>query len=169
MGLVQQPLPELLAKVEAEAQKHAKDREEYDKFVTAGMRYMFQPKIVNVLKREIGKGDDPAIEVGEGVAGITMILSKNVGKEVTIETIIPAAITMMVHGMDAMAKAGLIEINEETVGEATNALCMKLLELMGITPQMLNHAAGRVNEELANPEFAAKAQQSMGGMQNGTA
>jgi hypothetical protein len=150
------------------AAENAPDKQMFGKLVLAGQKYMFNPKVAKQLKAYLQKPDNRSPQaLGAGVAGITLSVVQQSGVKMDPLVMIFGGLALLSHALQFLRDAGL-GMPKEDVAEAAGAFMLQFMDAIGLKQPLINQAAGKVNEALQDPAFAAQAQSAMGG-QNGAA
>lgn len=117
-------------------------QEPYQRFVIAGLKVMFDEKthqmMLDALKAEGPLGQ----KVGEGVAGLIMLLLSKSKGQPPMEILIPAGIEFVLQAFDYVEKTGMAQTTEGDVGTAMEVMIETLLKQMGANMDGWNEMTG---------------------------
>lgn len=133
-------------------------QEAYDRVVLAGMKVLFSKESHQLLMDEIqGQGPVPQ-RLGEGVAGLMLLLFKESNQTIPPQVIVPAGTELMMQVADFLKKTGLMPVSDQDVGAAMEIMIMKILQAFGVDPMQMQQMLNQYD----NTKVDAAAQQ-MGG------
>lgn len=134
-------------------------QEAYDRVVVAGMKIMFSKETHRIMLKEMQKEGPVGQRLGQGVAGLMLIMVKESNNTMPPQIIIPAGIELLMQAVDFMKKTDMANPTNEEIGEAMQIMINTIMEKFGVDParfeQMLN--------QFDNTNVDAAAQQQMGG------
>jgi hypothetical protein len=133
-------------------------QEAYDRVVVAGMKIMFSKETHGVMLKEMQKEGPVAQRLGQGVAGLMLVMVKESNETMPPQIIIPAGVELLMQAVDFMKKTDLANPTNEEIGQAIQIMITTIMEKFGVDPakfeQMLN--------QFDNTNVNAAAQQQMG-------
>lgn len=136
-------------------------QEAYDRVVVAGMKIMFSKETHRIMLKEMQKEGPVGQRLGQGVAGLMLIMVKESNNTMPPQIIIPAGIELLMQAVDFMKKTDMANPTNEEIGEAMQIMINTIMEKFGVDParfeQMLNQF------DNTNVDAAAQQQQQMGG------
>lgn len=144
-------LQQAVDKIESEV----KDRVAYDKIVSAGKKFMVDPKASKQLVEGLKDAEDKPKTIGQGIAGIVLLLRKQSRDTMPVEEMMRAASALLMEALDALSKAGVIELSPSVIDTATIALSEPLLASVGGTKERMKNLMGNVQGTLNDPEKLA--------------
>jgi hypothetical protein len=103
----------------------------YLRIVKAGMTVMFSDQTSNMMMQQLHSSPDMVKNLSEGIAGLMAILFKQ-SKEMPQQLIVPAALELLTHAIDFVAKTKLANLTPEQVAAATQATVYAVLAKFGI-------------------------------------
>lgn len=120
-------------------------REAYLRTVTAGLHIAkgFLPRLAH--------SQDPVGDCGRNAAALALIERRESRGVLPLKAAIPAGLTLMLHGLDFIDRAGIAKVAEPEVDRATTAFANFLFHKLGITGPMLQQYAGRVHALTQDP------------------
>jgi hypothetical protein len=134
-------------------------QEAYDRVVVAGMKIMFSKETHGVMLKEMQKEGPVAQRLGQGVAGLMLVMVKESNETMPPQIIIPAGVELLMQAVDFMKKTDMAYPTNEEIGQAMQIMITTILEKFGVDPakfeQMLN--------QFDNTNVDAAMQQQMGG------
>lgn len=117
-------------------------QEAYDRVVVAGMKIMFSKETHRIMLKEMQKQGPVAQRLGQGIAGLMLIMVKESNDTMPPQIIIPAGIELMMQAVDFMKKTDMAQPTNEDIGQAMQIMITTILEKFGVDParfeQMLN-------------------------------
>lgn len=154
---------QLLMNVEqAAASKVPPDQKDrFDKIVIAGMKVMYSPETSDMMQSQLKNAGDPAENAGEGAAKLFGILMHESKGTMPMQAAIPAMQVLLCEGLDFMEQAGLIQITNDIIAEATKAMMGYILQMVGVKKEQMDKYmqagmdAGDAKSGTAQPPQAA--------------
>lgn len=117
-------------------------QEAYDRVVLAGMKIMFSKDSHKLMLKELQKPGPVGQKLGQGIAGLMLILVKESNNSIPPAVLIPAGIQLMMQAVDFMRKTGMEKVTNQDIGDGMELMIMTLMEKFGASPekvqQMLN-------------------------------
>ena len=113
-----------------------------NKLVSAGKTVMYSKQTRGMMIKQLGTGDDPEL-IGSGIAKLIGILYNQSKKTAPLQALIPAAVLLLVEGLDFLEKAGTVQISNDFLAECTMAMGSSVAQMFGATPEQLQ---GMVNK-----------------------
>lgn len=147
----------LLKQAEGQIEQRLKGgvRESYMKIVVAGMKYALKDGPKSILA-QLKDSQDPITDVVKGAIGIVGLLRRAAKGSMPIDALIPAAMVLVLQGLDQAEKFGLLKVGKPEIDQATQLFVETLLPQLGLTPEKLAQMNGRVQKLMADPEQMAK-------------
>lgn len=105
----------------------------FDRIVVAGEKIMYSPETRQMLQSQLGKQGDPTEIAGEGVAKLMGIMFKKSKGTMPMKAAVPAAQVLLCEGLDFMEQAGLVQVTDEVIAQATKAMMAYLLQIFGFS------------------------------------
>jgi hypothetical protein len=144
---------EMLADMEMRIPDHL--REGWDRLMAAGMKFLFD-KSTNPMVNEYLEGEgDMATKLGEGTAGMVIMITKEARGALPGELIIPGGIALMIETIKYMKKSGMYEVSAEELAGAIEIFMSKTLGQFGVSEDQFSQTL----------EMAAQDQPQAGVMQ----
>lgn len=122
----------------------------YTKIVVAGNKAGMQGGENSVLAK-LADSKDPIGDAGRGAAGMVFALRKESKDTMPVNAMILAGATLMVHALDFLEKAGVVEVGAEEIAKATKEYSNTVFKNMGVTPQMLTKGNETVQNITKDP------------------
>lgn len=134
----------------------------FQKVVNLGMNIMHSEQSHKFMVDELKKEGEPAEKAGEGVAKLMgMIAHKSQGtllKPKLMRAFMAGAQVLLCEALDFMEKSGMIQITNDTVAHATQAMTGYLLQMLGVSKEKMQslaqQAAAKQGEQGAMPQDA---------------
>lgn len=116
-----------------------------NKTVAAGVKILNAPQTQQMIKAQLGNGDDPET-IGAGIAKVAGMLYNQSHNQLPPQILMPAAAVLLCVGLEALEEAGTIKVDNNTLAACTKAMGSSLAQLFGATPDKLQ---GMVNQSRA--------------------
>lgn len=133
-------------------------QEAYERVVIAGMKVMFDQNTHRAMLREITKPGPMGDKLGQGVAGLLLMLVKEGNNTMPPAVLIPAGLELIMQAVDFVRRAELGTVTNEDIGRAAEVMITTLMGKFGADPARLE----QVLNQFDNAGVDAAAQQ-MGG------
>lgn len=143
----------LLAQAEAKLEANIADpavRQDYMKIVVAGLHIALDKGPEGFMGRLHGR-PDPVSDCATGAVALMLIMRRESKGVMPMKAGVPAAMTLMFHGLDFLDRAKIAKIAEPEIDRATQIFTNTLFHKLGITPKILNTAAANVHKITQNP------------------
>ncbi len=101
-------------------------------------------------------------DAAKGAVALVLILRREAKGVMPLQAMIPAAMTLMLHALDLVNRAGLAKVGAQELDRATTIFANTIFHSAGITAPMLAHATQRVNEITQDPAQLQKLQLKAG-------
>lgn len=130
---------ELLQKVEqAVLEKVPQDKvNAFQRIVAAGEKIMYSDQTRQMLANQLNQQGDPAEIAGEGVAKLFALMFKESRNTMPMDAGILASQVLLCEALDFLEKTGRVQITNEVIGDATQAMIAYLLQMFGVSPDKL--------------------------------
>jgi hypothetical protein len=138
-----------------EAKLTPENRADYNKIVVAGLHIVLDRGPDGFMAKLLHR-PDPIGDCAKGAVALMLIMQKQSRGVMPEQAGIPAAITLMLHGLDFIDHAGVVKIAEPELDRATTQFMNQLLFKLGISPEMLQHATQRVHQLVQDPDAMAR-------------
>jgi hypothetical protein len=86
---------------------------------------------------------------------LVLIMRKESGGIMPIQAMVPAGMSLMLHGLHMLDKSGIAKVAENELDTATKIYTNEMFHKMGVTPQMLSQMGGRVHQIMNDPNAMA--------------
>lgn len=149
------------AEQQIEANMMPEVRDDYMKIVVAGMHLALANGPNGFLAR-LRTMPDPIEACGKGAVALMLIMRKESRGVMPMKAGIPAAYVLMLHGLDFVESSGIAKVAEPELVKATHQFTTALFGNLKITPQMIQHATGRVHAIMQDPTSMAQIQMKAG-------
>lgn len=107
-------------------------QEAFARVVQAGMKVMFSKETHQMFIEQINQEGDLAQNIGEGMAGLMMLLLKKSNGTMPTAVMVPAGTYLMMQGADFLEKVTGEQITPEILSSAMEAMISVLLKQAGI-------------------------------------
>lgn len=164
MGLLKKMNP-LLRKVMASVEATVKpaDKDAYTRIVTAGLKFAFDKKSHSTVTEGLDKSENKIEDAGKGAVGLVLMLRQQSGNTMPIAPMVQAGAVLLFHALDYCEQALGVKIGNAEIDTAYEVFLDTIRPKIGLDDEMLDKATSSANQAMANPEFMAKFNQSMGG------
>lgn len=163
--LTKGPENDLLKQTEAgiEAKLSPASRRDYQRIVLAGMKAATANN--GAMLAKLPTSQDPVRDCAIGGVNVTFLMLKTMNvppteKLLTAATM--AAYTLVMEALDMAAKMKLVEITPEVIAQATSIATDRIFAILGVTPEMFNQAAGKVNAITKDPAAMERIEMMIG-------
>lgn len=133
-----------------ESQLTPKIRDAYMKLVVAGMRAAVHGGTDGLAAR-LKFTPDPVAACATGAVNLVMLMKSQAKGTVPPQAIPPAAMTLMLQGLDLLERAGVVKIDADELARATHIYTDRIMAVYKVTPELLKKAAGRVHQIMQDP------------------
>lgn len=117
-------------------------QEAYERVVIAGMKVMFAKETHRIMLKEMQKPGPIAERLGNGIAGLMLLLFKESNNTMPPQVIIPAGMELLMQAVDFMRQTGMEKPTNEDIGNAIQTMITVIMQKFGVDPgkfeQMLN-------------------------------
>lgn len=125
-------------------------RADYMKIVVAGMKVAGHNG-ANGLLSGLNRRKDPVADCAIGAINLVFMMSKTSKGTMPMKAMIPAAMTLMLHALDLVDKAGIAKVGAPELARATHVFTNHLMAVLKITMPMLQTAATHVHGIMQDP------------------
>lgn len=147
-GLKNRLLAQSEQQIEANMQPDVRD--DYMKVVVAGM-HLALANGPNGFLAKLRTVPNPVDACAKGAVALMLIMRKESRGVMPMKSGIPAAYVLMLHGLDFLETSGIAKIAEAELVRASHTFTNVLFGELKITPQMIQHATGRVHAIMQDP------------------
>lgn len=105
----------------------------FQRIVTAGLKVMYSPQTRQMLASQLKQQGDPSEIVGQGIAKLMAILYQQSKGTMPMKAAIPAAQVLTCEAIDFAAKAGIMQITNDTIAQTTQEMVSALLQVFGFS------------------------------------
>lgn len=131
------------------------NRANYMKVVVAGMHILLANG-ANGFMAKLTKSKDPIADCAKGAVALVLIMKKQSRGIMPMKAAVPAAMTLMLKGLDFIDRSKIAPIGNPELVRATHIFTDFMFQRNGITTAGLQHAAVRVHAITQDPEAMAK-------------
>lgn len=143
------------AEAKVEASVPASQKANYLKIVVAGMKLALN-KGPNGLVGALKNSKDPMGDIVNGAIGIVGILRRESKNTMPLPVMVPAIMTLVLHGLDIAQKFGLLQIGPAELGQATQQAMETIMQKVGLTPQKVQQLAAQSHGVMQDPQAMNK-------------
>lgn len=130
-------------------------RANYDKIVVAGLHTALAKGADGGMASLI-HAKDPVASAAQGAVALVLTMQKQAKGVMPVKAMIPAGMTLLLHALDFLDRAGVVKIAEPQLVQATTTFTNLMFHKLGVTPQMLQRLTGRVKQLSADPAVMQK-------------
>ncbi len=148
----------LLAQTEQKIESNIVDpntKADYLKIVVAGL-HIALANGPNSFVAKLKTSQDPIGDCAKGAVALVLIMRRESRGVMPPKAMIPAGMTLMLHGLDFIDRAGIAKIAEPELDNATKIFANEMFHKLQITPGMIQQATGRVHQILQDPDAMQK-------------
>lgn len=147
LALADQVIEQLEAHIPPELQSAV------ERLVLAGKRAMFSPEMNELaLKQVESDPKGPVSGAATGVAALMSQLTMRSKGQMPAPAIVPAALILLMESLKFLAEAGRIELNAQTIEQATTDLSAYLMQKLGLSPEKVAEAQEALRSGGAAPQ-----------------
>lgn len=130
-------------------------QEAYERVVIAGMKVMFGKETHRIMLKEMQRGGPVDQRLGQGIAGLMLLLFKESNNTMPPQVIIPAGIELLMQAVDFIRKTGMEKITNQDIGNAMQVMISTVMQKFGVEPAKFEQALNSFD----NTKVDAAAQQ----------
>jgi len=130
------------------------NRQNYTKIVVAGM-HLALDKGPNGLMASLAKSRDPVADAAKGAVSLMVIMRKQAHGIMPMKAAVPAALTLMLKGLDFIDRSKIAPVGQPELVRATHIFADFLFARFGITKAGLANAAVKVHAITRDPQAMA--------------
>ncbi len=124
-------------RVKGEIQMPPELQEAFTRMVIGGMKVMFDQKTHKMMLDQLRQQGPLGQRLGEGIAGLVLLLFKESNQTLPPQVLIPAGIELLMQAVEFLRKSGLEEVTNEDIGEGMRIFITVLLEKFGMSADKL--------------------------------
>lgn len=149
---------QLLQKTEQaiEAKVPANLKAAFERTVTAGLTIMYSASSNKHMQEQLSKPGDPLQNVGEGAAKLVGILYRQSNHTMPVSIAAPVAIVFMCEALDFLEQSGKVQVNADTIEQATQDTAAFMLQLLDVSQDKLHQVLAKgQSQDAPEPEPTA--------------
>ena len=139
LGKTNNPLLQKTEK-QIEAKVNPKYQGAFKRIVMAGLKVMYSPQSHEMMVKELQKPQEPAINIGEGVAKLMAILWSQGKGTLPMQAMMPATIVLMCEALDFAEQVGKVKVTPQLLAAVTKETISDVMQLLGVTPEKVAQA-----------------------------
>ena len=150
-------------------------KQEYDSFVTAGMRVMLDPKTSKFMSDRLARSNgDIVAAVSTGMADLMVMLYHQSKQALTADMAIRVAFNLMTHALEIAEQSGDAQISKEVLEQCTQSTASAVAQKFGITKEQIDEAIAKAEQggdqppQHAVPQVQGVPATKAGGLLNAT-
>lgn len=125
-------------------------RRDYLKIVIAGQRYVMHNGR-NGLLASLKDRPDPIRDCVRGAVNIVSFLRRLSRGTMPVQAMVPAAMSLMLQGLDFVDKAGIVAIGRDELVRATRLFIDDICKAAGVTPEKLRQISQATTAVMNDP------------------
>jgi hypothetical protein len=126
----------------------------YDRVVVAGMKIMFGKDSHKLMLKELQREGPLAQKLGQGIAGLVLLLYKESNGTMPPAVMIPAGVYLTMQAVDFMRQADLEKVTNQDIGDAMEIMVSTIMEKFGVAPEKLQSVLSQFDNQ--NVDAAAQ-------------
>jgi hypothetical protein len=91
-----------------------------------------------MLQSQLSKQGEPTEIAGEGVAKLLGMMYKESKGTMPMKAAVPAAQVLLCEALDFMEQAGLVQVSDELIAQATKSMMAYLLQVFGFKKEQVD-------------------------------
>ena len=133
-----------------ESQLTPDNRANYLRVVNAGMQTAIHGGPKSILA-SLKQSKNPVNDCVIGAINLCLLMRKQSRGTMPMKAMVPAATTLMLKALDFAEQLGKIKVDNDVLVQAMHLFTNTIFKRMDITPQMLQHAVGKVHALTQDP------------------
>ncbi len=125
-------------------------RGNYMKIVVAGMKVALNGG-PNSGMAKLRQSPDPIKQCATGAVNLVLMMRRMAKGVMPMKAMVPAAMTLMLQALDFCDKSGVVKVGTPELVKATHIFTDSIFGRLGISKQMLHHAANSVHAITQDP------------------
>tara|TARA_R110000868_G_C10881736_1_gene762996 strand:- start:184 stop:702 length:519 start_codon:yes stop_codon:yes gene_type:complete len=125
-------------------------RKDYTKIVLAGMKAAMEKGGQGILA-DLAKSKNPLEDCAKGAVNLCLLMRKKSRGTMPVKAMVPAAMTLMLHALDFVDKAGIMPIGNPEIVKATHIFATFIFSRIGVSKEMLGNAATKLDKLASDP------------------
>jgi len=121
-------------------------QEGFTRVIKAGMKVMFSEQTHDLMMEQLSQDGELPQVLGEGIAGLMLLLYQKSNETMPAELIVPAGIYLLAKGEEFLETLMKEEIPPEITAQAVEVMLNILMEKFGINPEQFNGAMQKAME-----------------------
>lgn len=113
----------------------------YDGLVVAGMKVMFSKESHELMLKELEREGPMAKRLGEGIAGLVLLIFKESNNNLPPQVLIPAGTELLVQAADFLRKTGEAVTNKD-IGDGLEIMVGVLFDKFGVSTDKVMQMVG---------------------------
>lgn len=146
----------LLQQAQAKIEEGVKNKDAFAKLVRAGTKIIYDKAIFDKLSEGLAQSQDVVSEVAKGLVAVLKLMAQRARGTVPPDALLQAGMALLIDALDFMEQAGLVEVDKNVLGEATQEFIEAMLPVLGLSPDKLEAALGSVKQTMADPQKMAQ-------------
>lgn len=138
------------AEKKLESQLTPENHQDYLKVVVAGLKVALQ-KGPDSAMAALRNSKDPINDCAIGAINLCLLMRKQSRGTMPVKAMVPAAMTLMLHALDFVDKAGIAKVGEHQLIQATHTFTNHIFKALHITPNMIHSAAAKLHQIVQDP------------------
>jgi hypothetical protein len=118
-------------------------QESFARVVKAGMKVMFSEQTHSLFIKQLEAEGDIGENIGQGMAGMMLLLFQKSNQKMPPEIIIPAGMYLMMEGVDFLEKITGEEITPDILATASQVFIEMTLDKLGIPKERMDQTLAK--------------------------
>lgn len=144
-------------------QESVQDREMFDRLVKAGTKVIYSQGTFQALAKHLKGSEDPVSDVARGMVGVLNLMVHRARGTIPQPALLQAGTALLLDALDFLEQAGMVKVDAETLGRATEEFVEAMLPMLGLSHEKMDQMLGQIKQVMADPQKMAAYQQSQGG------
>lgn len=115
-------------------------QEAFARVVKAGNKVMYSEQTHDLMMEQLSQDGDPSQVIGEGIAGMMLLLYQKSNQSMPTEVIVPAGVYLLADGVEFLEVILEEPFPPETTASAVEVMLSVLMEKFGIDKEKFNMA-----------------------------
>lgn len=154
---------ELLQQALASVQESVQDKEMFERLVKAGTKVIYSKGTFQSLAQHLKKSEDPVSDVARGMVGVLNIMVHRARGTIPQAALLQAGTALLLDALDFLEQAGMVKVDAETLGRATEEFVEAMLPTVGLSHEKMDQVLGQIKGVMADPQKMAAYEKSLGG------
>lgn len=146
-------------------QESVQDREMFDRLVKAGTKVIYSKGTFQQLAKHLKGAKDPVSDVARGMVGVLSLMVHRARGTIPQAPLLQAGTALLLDALDFLEQAGMVKVDAETLGRATEEFVEAMLPMLGLSHEKMDQMLGQIKQVMADPQKMAAYEQAQGAKQ----